>query len=183
MIDQREDISVTIVVAATRNGVIGREGDMPWRMPSSLRRFRSLTMGRPMIMGRKTFQAIGKALDGRDTIVVTRDGAFGAPGVHVAGGLSEAFALARRFAEARGVAEIIVAGGGEIYAAALPYATDVQLDRIDTELSGDAFFPSLDPGEWREVSREPISPHPRDDYAATALHFRRISAPRPLNCA
>jgi dihydrofolate reductase len=174
---------VTFVVAATRNGVIGRDGDMPWRMPSSLRRFRSLTMGRPMIMGRKTYAAIGKALDGRDTIVVTRDRAFSAANVHVAESLPRAFELACGLAAARGTDEIIVAGGGEIYRQALPYATDVHLDRIDTELDGDAFMPTLDPAEWREVSREAIPPHPRDEFPAMAIHFRRISAFRPLDCA
>jgi len=174
---------VTFVVAATRNDVIGRDGDMPWRMPSSLRRFRSLTMGRPMIMGRKTYRAIGKALDGRDTIVVTRDRAFSAVDVHVAGSLAHAFELACGLAKARGTDEIIIAGGGEIYRQALPYATDIHLDRIDTELDGDAFLPPLDPAEWREVNREPIPPHPRDEFSVTAIHFRRISAFRLLDCA
>lgn len=176
-------LKVTLVVAATRNNVIGRQGDMPWRMPSSLKRFRALTMGRPMIMGRKTYQAIGRPLDGRDTIVVTRDKTFSAAGVHVAGSLSEAFALAARLAAERGTDEIIIAGGGEIYELALPYATDVHLDRIDTELKGDAYFPSLDPLEWREVDREPLPRHPRDEFSATAVHFCRILAPRPLDCA
>jgi dihydrofolate reductase len=136
-----------------------------------------------MIMGRKTYQAIGKALDGRDTIVVTRDKAFAAAGVHVAGSLAQAFELARRFATARGTDEIIIAGGGDIYGQALPYATDVYLDRIDTELDGDAFLPPLDPAEWCEVGRSSIPPHPRDEFSAMAVHFRRISAPRPLDCA
>jgi dihydrofolate reductase len=174
---------VTLVVAATRNGVIGRDGDMPWRMPSSLRRFRSLTMGRPMIMGRKTFHAIGKPLDGRDTIVVTRDSSFKAPGVHVAGSLLEAFRIAQELAAARGTDEIVIAGGGEIYRLALPYATDVHLDRIDTDLEGDTTLPRLDPAEWREVARHLIERHPRDEYPAEAIHFHRIGAPRPLDSA
>lgn len=134
-------------------------------------------------MGRKTYQAIGKPLDGRDTIVVTRDSTFSAPGVHVASDLARAFEQARRLAEARGTNEIIIAGGGEIYEAALPYATDVYLDRIDTDLDGDTHFPVLDPAEWRETSREALAPHPRDEFSATAVHFRRISTPRPLDCA
>jgi dihydrofolate reductase len=171
---------VSLVVAATRNGVIGRAGGMPWRMPSSLRRFRMLTMGRPMVMGRKTYQSIGKALDGRDTVVVTHDRAFSADGVHVAASLADALRLARQLAAARGVDEIVIAGGGEIYRLALPYATDVHLDRIDTDLDGDTTLPPLDPAEWQEVDRQPIEPHLRDEYPAEAIHFRRIGAPATL---
>ncbi|MGD9806530.1 MAG: dihydrofolate reductase [Hyphomicrobiaceae bacterium] len=178
-----EGFKVTLVVAATRNSVIGRSGDMPWHMPSSLKRFRALTMGRPMIMGRKTYQAIGKPLDGRDTIVITRDRTFSVPGVHVARNLAQAFELARRLAVARGTDEIIIAGGGEIYRLALPYATDVHLDRIDTDLEGDTTLPLLDPTEWQEAARYPIEPHPRDDYSALAIHFLRIGAPRALESA
>ena len=116
------DCTITLVVAAARNGVIGRAGDMPWRMPSSLRRFRALTLGRPMIMGRKTFEAIGRPLDGRDTIVVTRNAAFAASGVHLAASLPEALRIAAKLAVARTTNEIIIAGGGEIYRAALPLA-------------------------------------------------------------
>ncbi|MGE0766399.1 MAG: dihydrofolate reductase [Hyphomicrobiaceae bacterium] len=175
---QPDQKAIVLVVAATRNSVIGQDGDMPWRMPSSLKRFRALTMGRPMIMGRKTYQAIGRALDGRDTIVVTRDKGFAAPGVFSVGNLFDAFEQARRFADARGATEIIIAGGGEIYRQALPYATDIQLDRIDTELAGDTVFPSLDPAEWREVAQRPIEADPRDEFCAIAIHFRRIGAPQ-----
>ena len=156
---------------------------MPWRMPSSLRRFRLLTMGRPMIMGRKTYEAIGRPLDGRDTIVLTRDKTFSVPGVHVAHSLFEAFQQARRLAAGRGTNELIIAGGGEVYELALPYATDIYLDRIDTDLYGDAVLPLLDPADWREVDREPLPPHPRDEFSATAVHLRRISAPRSLDSA
>ncbi len=169
---------VSLVVAATRNGIIGRAGDMPWRMPSSLRRFRTLTMGKPMVMGRKTFEAIGRALDGRDTIVVTRNAEFHVDGVHVASSLDDGLAIAERLAHARGTDEMIIAGGGEIYAAAMPYATHVHLDLIETELDGDTVFPRLDPAVWREVSRHPIDPSPTDDFAATAILFERQNAAR-----
>ena len=181
--DRKAALDVTIVVAVTRNGVIGRDGDMPWRMPSSLRRFRSLTLGRPMIMGRKTFQAIGRVLDGRDTIVVTRDPSFQAAGTHRAGSLDEALALANKLAEARGVDEVIIAGGGEIYGVALPYATEVQIDLIETEVQGDTRFPALDPSEWCEVERSAIEPHARDEHAATAIVFRRKTPAMPFTAA
>lgn len=174
---------VTLVVAAARNRIIGRAGDMPWRMPSSLKRFRALTMGRPMIMGRKTFEAIGRPLDGRDTIVVTRNPAFPACGIHLAASLAEAFGIAARLADARGTHEIVIAGGGEIYAAALPYATRVCLDLIGAQPEGDAEFPSLDPTEWTVVEQFAIPPHPRDEYAATALVYGRIGPPRALPSA
>lgn len=181
--DQTNPFKITFVVAATRNGVIGRGGDMPWRMPSSLRRFRSLTMGRPMIMGRKTYAAIGRPLDGRDMIVVTRDRTFQVDGVHRAGSLADAFSLAVQLAAKRGTNEIIIAGGGEIYASALPYATDVQLDLVETELEGDTLFPQLDPTSWQEIGNEPIVPHSKDEYAATAKVFRRIGPSKPLPSA
>jgi dihydrofolate reductase len=177
--DPTRAFKITFVVAATRNGVIGRGGDMPWRMPSSLRRFRSLTMGRPMIMGRKTFDAIGRPLDGRDSIVVTRDPAFKVDGVHRAASLADAFKMAVQLCAKRGTNEIIIAGGGEIYSSALPYATDVQLDLIETELEGDTVFTQLDPTAWQEIATQPIAPHPQDEYAATARVFRRIGPAKP----
>ncbi len=173
-------LHVTLVVAATIDGVIGRGGDMPWRLPSSLKRFRALTMGRPMIMGRKTYQSIGRALDGRDTVVVTRNADFKASGVYSVASIEAALSLARGFAATRGTDEIVIAGGGEIYAAALPYATCVHLDRIAACIEGDTVFPSLDAEEWEEIDQGPIPPHPRDDYAITAILFRRIGPPKPL---
>lgn len=176
-------IKVSIVVAATRNGVIGRGDVMPWRMPSSLKRFRSLTLGKPMIMGRKTFASIGKALDGRDTIVITRNDGFSAAGVVRAANLGEALRTAQRLAAVRAVNEIIIAGGGEIYAQALPYATHVYLDLIDATLDGDAVFPSLPQAAWQEISRQPLLPSPRDEYPAEAVNFERIGAPAPWPAA
>jgi len=156
---------------------------MPWRMPSSLRRFRSLTMGRPMIMGRKTYMAIGRPLDGRDTIVVTRNPSFQVDGCHCVDSLSAAFRLAMDLAAQRGTNEIIVAGGGEVYASALPYATCVQLDLIEAELEGDTRFPCLEPTTWQEIETGPIEPHPRDQFKATAREFRRIGPAKPLASA
>lgn len=177
------EVEIALVVAATRNGIIGRDGDMPWRMPSSLKRFRALTMGRPMIMGRKTYEAIGRPLDGRDSIVITRSTTFRAPGAHVAPSLEAALVLAVRLARGRRTSEIIIAGGGEIYRAALPYATLVHLDRIETEVDGDTAFPALDPVEWQEVERRTIDPSPRDQFPALAVLFSRIGPARPLPTA
>ena len=165
---------VTLVVAMARNRVIGDAGDMPWRMPSSLRRFRELTLGRPMIMGRKTFASIGRVLDGRDTIIVTRDRALKVDGAWVASGIEEALALARYLAQKRQVDEIAIAGGGEIYAAIMPYATRAHVDLIDVEVAGDTSFPILDDRVWRESDRRAIPSDARDQYTATAIFFERI---------
>lgn len=171
---------VTLVVAMARNRVIGRAGDMPWRMPSSLRRFRELTLGRPMIMGRKTFAAIGRVLDGRDTIIVTRDRALHVEGARVTFGIEEALAVARGLARGRQVDEIAIAGGGEIYLAALPYATCVHVDLIDADVAGDTYFPVLDDRAWLDTGGQPIRPHPNDQYAATTACFKRIGAAKLL---
>ena len=173
-------MNVTLVVAAARNGVIGRDGDMPWRMPSSLKRFRVLTLGRPMVMGRKTFQSIGRALDGRDTIVVTRDTSFRVAGAVVVGNLEAALAEACRLAQGRGVDEIIIAGGGEIYKAALPYATRVELDLIEAEPDGDTRFLALDPAEWRETGRQAVPKAAGDSFAMIAISYQRIGAVKGL---
>lgn len=161
-------------MAVAENGVIGCDGRLPWRVPSDLKTFRRLTMGKPVIMGRKTFQSIGKPLPGRDNIVVTRDAAFVAEGVEVASDLEKALALARGHAAARAVDEVMVIGGAEIYAAAEPHAGRIYLTRIAANPEGDVHFVLADPSQWREVSRTPIEPDPRDEAAATLVVMERI---------
>jgi len=164
---------IALVVAAARNGVIGRNGGMPWRMPGDLKTFRRLTMGRPIIMGRKTFQSIGRALDGRTNIVVTRDKRFTADDVTVSASFEEALEVA---AKAPGMEQgIMVIGGGEIYRAALPYAEIVHLTEISAEPEGDTWFLPLDRQEWREISRAAIEADPRDDFPAELVTFERMS--------
>lgn len=146
---------------------------MPWHIPSDLKTFRRLTMGKPVIMGRKTFQSIGKALPGRDNIVVTRDTAFTAPGIERAGSLAEALAMARRHAETRGADEIAVIGGGDIYVQALPVAHRVSLTRVHAQLDGDTRFPGLPVADWALVRVEPIPAGQGDDYPCTLLVYER----------
>ncbi len=165
---------ISLVVAVAENGVIGREGQLPWRMPSDLKVFRRLTMAKPIIMGRRTFDSIGKALDGRDNIVVTRDAEFIAPGAIVATSLTEALAIAKRAAQLRGAHEVMVIGGAEIFALALPLADRVYLTRIHATPTGDIVFPALDAAHWSETKREPISPDPRDDHQATLTIYERV---------
>ena len=146
-------IDLVLVVARARNGVIGNDGAMPWHLPDDLRRFKRMTVGKPVIMGRKTFESIGKPLPGRQNIVLTRDAGWRADGVTVAANLAEAVAAAGLDPRARADG-IMVIGGAQIYAEALPSATRIELTEIDAEPVGDTFLPAFDPARWREVARE-----------------------------
>lgn len=165
---------ISIIVAAAENGVIGNGGVMPWRMPSDLKRFRALTIGKPVVMGRKTFQSLPKALDGRDNIVISRDPSFAADGAETVASLDQALILAKDHATRRGGDEVVVIGGGEIYAAALPLADRVYLTRIKATPAGDTTFPDLEPALWHLVSQEPIPQGPKDDYAAILMIYDRL---------
>jgi dihydrofolate reductase len=132
-------------------------------------------MGKPVIMGRKTYVSIGKALEGRDNIVVTRRADFHAAGVERAGSIEDALDIARACAARRGVDEIMVIGGAEIFAAMLPQAGRIYLTRIHARPDGDTIFPDLDPKDWREASRAPIPPDPRDTARATLLEYERAA--------
>jgi dihydrofolate reductase len=158
---------VSIIVAAAENGVIGRKGQLPWQLPADLQHFKALTLGHPIVMGRRTFESIGRALPGRTNIVVTGQPAWPAPaGVLVAHSLPEALALA---AQQPGGDEVCVIGGGEIYHQALPAADMVHLTEVHTTVpDGDAFFPTLPPAAWREETR---ARHAPDDKHAVAYSF------------
>jgi dihydrofolate reductase len=162
-----------IIVATAENGVIGKDGKMPWHLPSELKYFRARTIGKPVVMGRKTFLAIGKPLPGRDNIVVTRDPGYAAPGIFVAHALADAIAIARTKAAASGATEIMVIGGAEIYAQALPLAQRVYLTRIACSPDGDAHFPSLPLSEWRLMGESTIPPSAAGEVAATACIYER----------
>ena len=144
-------------------------------MPSDLKTFRRLTMGKPVVMGRVTFQSIGKPLDGRDNIVVTRDRSFAHEGVRVASSLADALAIARTCAAARGATEIMIIGGAAIYAEAVPLADRIYLTRIHARPEGDAFFTDPEPAHWRLASEAPIPPDPRNEHRATLLTFERTA--------
>ena len=167
---------VSLIVAVAENGVIGRDGKLPWRLGSDLRRFRKLTMGHPLIMGRKTFEAIGKPLDGRDNIVVTRgavperalpDGVFLAPS------LDAALTVARRQAKVRGVKEVFVIGGADLFAQALPNASRIYLTRVHATPEGDVRFEPPQGGDWAEVSREDRPAGERDEFPVTDVILER----------
>jgi dihydrofolate reductase len=141
-------VSITLVAAVARNGTIGADGALPWRLPADLKRFKTLTMGHPMIMGRKTYDSIGRALPGRRTIVVTRDPGWTAPGVETAASVPAALAAA-----AIGAEEIMVVGGGEIYRQTIQLADRLEITHLDIDVVGDTRFPEIDPVRWREVDR------------------------------
>ncbi len=145
---------VSLIVAAGANRVIGRDGALPWRLPADLRHFRRVTTGKPVIMGRRTWESIGGPLPGRPCIVVTRNPEFRTEGARIAGSLEEALGLAAQIARGAGEDEVMVIGGEEIFRLALPRADRIYLTEIDIAPDGDTRFPELDPGEWREIARE-----------------------------
>ena len=165
---------IVLVAAVARNGAIGVKGGLPWRIPSDLKHLRATTWGRPMIMGRKTFDSIGKPLPGRESIVVTRDASFAHEGVHVARSIDDAIVIGAARAQAMGVEEIMVVGGGELYRATLDRADRIVLSEVDLAPEGDAFFPALDMSRWREVSRETPPRGENDDAAFTVRVLERI---------
>ncbi len=146
-------IELVLVVAVAENGVIGRDGAMPWRLPSDLKRFKALTFGRPVVMGRKTFASIGRPLPGRTNIVVTRDPAFRATGAVVAPSLDAALDVARGDALRRSVAEIMVIGGADIYRQCLDRAARIEWTEVHASPDGDTRFPQVDLSRFDEVSR------------------------------
>ena len=165
---------ISIIVAAAENGVIGSDGGLPWRIPSDLKRFRAMTMGKPVVMGRKTFLSLPKALDGRDNIVVTRDRDLHAPGAMIAPDLSAALELACARAGQRGVDEIMVIGGGEIYQLALPLADRLYLTVVGAEVEGDTLFPSLGEAAWVLEEEEHHPADERHSYPFTFRTYRRL---------
>ncbi|WP_127480833.1 dihydrofolate reductase [Nocardioides pantholopis] len=141
---------IVLVAAVARNGVIGNGPDIPWRLPGEQRLFKELTVGNTLLLGRTTHESIGRPLPGRTTIVLTRSPDWTAEGVLVAHDLDEALALAETLP-----GDVMVAGGGEVYAAALPLADEQVISEVDLEPEGDAFYPAYDPAEWTETRREP----------------------------
>jgi len=168
-----KDPRIAFVLAMSRNRVIGAKGTLPWRMPSDLKRFKALTLGKPVIMGRKTWESLPrKPLPGRPNIVITRQAGYDAPGAVVVGTLAEALK------HARGVAsdEIAVIGGAEIFNELLPFADRIYLSEIDLEAEGDRYFPELKKDAWREISCET---HARGEGAAAGFTLRVLDRVGP----
>lgn len=146
--------TVALIVAVAENGVIGRDNSLPWDLPGDLQYFKRTTLGKPIIMGRKTWEAIGRPLPGRSNIVISRQLAYDAPGASVVATLEQALALATGIAREADVNEIMVIGGAAIYAAALPVADKLYVTEVHAELEGDARLPAIDWTFWGESSRE-----------------------------
>jgi dihydrofolate reductase len=169
------EFTLSLIVAIAENGVIGHKNQLPWRLGSDLRRFRKLTMGHPVIMGRKTFESIGKPLDGRDSIVVSRSTPNSALNHHPfsAASLEEALTTARELAKARGVKQAFVIGGAELFKAALPYANRIYLTRVHGRPEGDVYWePPLSDG-WTEISRKDYPASDRDEFPVTDVILER----------
>lgn len=161
---------VCLVAAVARNSIIGAGGKLPWHLPEDLRQFKQLTLGRPIIMGRRTWDSLGRPLPGRRNIVVTRQAGFGAPGAEVAASVADAVA------RCAGEALVFVIGGSELYAAALPIADRLVLTEIDRDYEGDTRFPAWDRAAWRVASREAHT-------AASGLRFEVVTYERAAAAA
>jgi dihydrofolate reductase len=156
-------MTVTLIAAVGANRAIGRDNGMPWHLPEDLAHFKRTTLGHTLVMGRRTYDSIGRTLPGRTTVVVTRQAGWSAPGVLVAHSLEQALEMADG-------SEVFVAGGGEIYAQALPLADALVLTEVEQSPEAEVFFPEVDPADWREVGREP-----RDGFSFVT--YERIAAP------
>lgn len=162
-------MTLSIVVAMARNRVIGRDNDLPWRLPEDLKRFKALTMGKPIVMGRKTFESIGRPLPGRTTIVVSRQAGLQIPGCVVADSIDAAIRAAD------GTPEIMLVGGAQLYSEALPRVNRIYLTRIHADVEGDTLFPLLDPTEWRETVVGTHAADERHAYAFTYVNLERVA--------
>ncbi|MEP7031815.1 MAG: dihydrofolate reductase [Pseudolabrys sp.] len=166
-------MKIVLVAAIGENNVIGREGQLPWRLKSDLQLFRKVTLNRPVIMGRKTFSSIGKSLKDRTNIVLTNNLNFVAAGVVLATSLDAALGYARDDAKKRGVDEIMVIGGSDVFAAMMPHADRLEITHVHASPEGDATFPPIDPEVWQEAGRTEYKRGADDDADFTAVTYLR----------
>src|SRR5580704_12727804 len=160
-------VPITLVAALAENGVIGRDNGLPWRLKSDMVHFRAITMGKPVVMGRKTFLSIGRPLPGRTTIVVSRDGGFAAPGIVVAPSMEAALTAARGDALRR---------GADLYAQTMPLAERLHITYVHRAVDGDAYFPAIDRGVWHETARDEHAAAAADDAAFAFVIYRRAAS-------
>ena len=158
---------ISLIVAMDRNGLIGRDNGLPWHLPADLKHFKATTLGKPVVMGRKTYESIGRPLPGRHNIVVSRNPEFDAPGCTVVHSASAAIAAAGD------VEEVMIIGGAQLYTELLPYTQRIYLTRVDAEFNGDAWFPELDAEAWNEISRVDCAADEKNDYACSFLILER----------
>lgn len=165
---------ITLVVAMDEAGVIGADGDMPWHLPADLRHFKRVTLGKPVLMGRRTHESIGRPLPGRLNLVLTRDRHLVAPGCDVVHDMDQALAAAE------GVPELMVIGGAEIFRLFLPRADRILLTRVHGRFSGDTWFPDPDLADWKEVSREDFPADARNPHAYSFQELERGGGASPV---
>ena len=158
---------ISLIVAMTENRVIGRDGDMPWHVSRDLRRFKRLTMDHHIVMGRKTYESIGRPLPGRTTVVLSRTASIDAEGVHVVGSLEEALEVAKADQE------VFVTGGETVFGAALGMADRIYLTRLHVELTGDTFFPEVDWSQWELIEEAFHAADEKNDYDLTFQTYNR----------
>jgi dihydrofolate reductase len=168
---------IALVVAIGENGAIGRGGELPWRLSSDMRYFRKVTMGKPVIMGRRTFKSLPRVLDGRLNIVLTRDQGFIAPDAVMAHSLDEGLAAARDSEARTDAGEIMVIGGEDVFREVLPQAHRIYLTEVHASPEADTWFPDFDKREWREVFRERHEAGPRDEHAFSFVVLERTDGP------
>ena len=164
---------LVLVAAVAENGVIGRDGGMPWRLPGDLRHFKAVTLGKPVIMGRRTYESIGRPLPGRPNIVLTRDRNFKASGVRVVGSIAEGLAIAAKEAERLSADEIAVIGGSALYAETLAHADRLYITEVQAAPEGTVRFPAFDRSEWREIAREGPHQEPGEPHAYSFVVLER----------
>ena len=167
-------MKIVLVAAIGRNNVIGRDGQLPWRLKSDLKHFRVLTINKPVVMGRKTYESMGKPLPDRTNIVLTRNLGLIVPGGVLANTMDAAMSFARQDAARRGVDEIMIIGGGDVFERMLPKADRLEITHVNASPEGDAFFPHLEPSDWQEIKRMSYPAGPDDDAAFdVATYVRR----------
>jgi len=167
-------VKLCLIVAAAENGVIGKDNALPWQISSDLKYFKEKTMGKPIIMGRKTFQSIGRPLPGRVNIVITRDKTFAPEGVITAFSLEMALDVGKNLAMAKGLDEVMVIGGAQIYALCLPDADRLYLTRVHGDVTGDTHFPALNAGDWLEASHETFKAAEKDSHDYSLIVLDRV---------
>lgn len=168
-------MDIVLVAAIAENGVIGRGNALPWRLKSDMAHFRAVTMGKPVVMGRKTYLSIGRPLKGRTTIVISRDRSLALPGAVVAPSLDAAMTAARGDALRRGSDAIVIAGGAEIYAQIMERATRLAITHVHLRAEGEARFPPIDAREWQEIARNEHPAAADDDAAFAIVDYARNS--------
>ena len=170
------DITISLIAAVAANNVIGADNDMPWRLSTDLKRFKAVTMGKPIIMGRRTYESVGKALPGRLNVVVTRNQALKLEDAVISSSLDDAIIVAKVEAFKTGQDELMITGGGQIYAEAMERADRLYITHVDATPNGDTYFPKIIEEDWKIISQEDVPRGEKDNAATIYRIYERIDA-------